>query len=215
MKKIFICLLVMFCTHLAQAQSEKYIAAMKINLSQIEKGYQTPGLFLKLSDNFERIAKAENNQWLPYYYSALMLVNHSFTLKDFSTLDPVMDEATQLLNKADSLQPQNSEISCVRMMVATVQMLVDPQQRYMVYMPEIEKQYLAAVQQDSSNPRPHYLKGENIQNTPEQFGGGCEAAKAELSLAREKFARFSPASPLMPNWGKERVDQLLAMCNEK
>jgi hypothetical protein len=37
---------------------------------------------LNLANNFERIATAEKNQWLPYYYAAFCQVNLGFIEKD-------------------------------------------------------------------------------------------------------------------------------------
>ena len=71
-----------------------------------------------------------------------------------------------------------------------------------------------AMNEDPNNPRPYYLKGQNLKYTPEQFGGGCKVALAELKTAMDKFAAFKPATELHPTWGKPRVEQLIKECNQ-
>ena len=192
--------------------NDKFIAAMKTTIAAIDTSYKNPANLLALANKFERIASAEKNQWLPYYYAALCQVNYCFMQQDPSGLDPMADKAELFLLKADSLSANNSEISAVKAMIATVRMIVNPMQRFMEYAPVIESNLEKAKAQDPTNPRPHYLKGENLKNTPEQFGGGCATAKASLKTAKEKFETFKPYSELAPNWGLQRVEMLLNEC---
>lgn len=214
MKQIILAAVLLCTSAIAFGQSDKYVAAMKKNMAAMDSGFSNPASFLSIANNFERIAAAEKNQWLPYYYAALCQVNYAFMQMqgNMGAVDGIADKATILIVKADSLQPNNSEISCIKSMIATCHMIVDPMNRWMQYGEEISKNNDAAIQQDPANPRPHYLKGENLKGTPEQFGGGCATAKPELQKAQELFAAFKPASELHPNWGKQRVDMLLSEC---
>ncbi len=214
MKQILFAAVLLFSATVALGQSDKYVAAMKKNMAAMDSGFSNPASFLTIANNFERIAAAEKTQWLPYYYAALCQVNYAFTQMqgNMSAVDGIADKANVLIVKADSLQPDNSEISCIKSMIATCHMIVDPMTRWQQYGQEIETNNANAMKQDPSNPRPHYLKGENLKGTPEQFGGGCGAAKPELQKAQELFAAFKPASELHPNWGKQRVEMLLTEC---
>ena len=213
MKKILFAAAFILSAQFVLAQpNEKYIAAMKKNLETMDAASKDPASLLALANQFERIALAEKTQWLAYYYAAFCQVNTGFMQQDPSGMDVIADRASALINSADSLSPNNSEISCIKAMVATVRMLVNPMQRYMEFGPEIETNLEKAKVLDAANPRPYYLKGENLKNTPEQFGGGCATASAQLKTAKEKFDIFKPASQLHPNWGLQRVDKLLAEC---
>lgn len=194
------------------AQSEKYVAAMKNNIAAIDTSFRNPANLLSLANNFERIATAEKTQWLAYYYAALCQVNYTYMEQDKSKVDAIADKATSLIDKADSLQPNNSEISCIKSMIASSHMMVNPMQRYMEYGPESASNIEAAMHQDPTNPRPEYLKGQGLKYTPEQFGGGCAAAKPVLQASLDKYKNFKPASELHPNWGKQRVEQMISEC---
>lgn len=213
MKKSILSLLVLLTTVVGFAQNEKFTAAMKKNLVAMDSSFNNPPELLNVSNNFERIARAEKNQWLPYYYAAFCQVNYGFIQQDKTKMDGYADKAAELLAKADSLAPNNSEISCIKSLVASCHMMVDPMQRWQQYGQESASNMEAAMQQDATNPRPYYLKGQSLKYTPEQFGGGCKTAKPELQTALDKYATFKPASDISPNWGKERVEALIKDCN--
>jgi predicted Zn-dependent protease len=211
MKIPFIVLIALAVVSHSFAQSEKFTKAMTSNISLFDSA-KTADDMLSVSAAFERIGDAEKNQWLPYYYASLSQVIYSFMKNDMSNNDTYAAKAEQLLLKADALQPNNSEISCVKSMIATLRMLVNPQQRWQQYGPVSQQELDNAKKQDPTNPRPYYLLGQNLRNTPEQFGGGCKTAKPLLEEAIKKFDAFKPASELAPNWGKSRTEQVLAGC---
>lgn len=213
MKKIILSTAIVFLSVVLFAQSEKFTAAMKKNLSALDTSFKNPVSLLSVANNFERIAIAEKTQWLPYYYAAFCQVNYGFMDPDKSKTDGYADKATALIMQADSLAPNNSEISCIKSIIASCHLMVDPQQRYMEYGPESSSNIDAAIQQDATNPRPYYLRGQGLRYTPEQFGGGCKTAKSVLQTAIEKYAAFKPASDIHPNWGKEQAEQLVKQCN--
>lgn len=197
----------------ATAQSEKFQKAMGANMAKFATA-QAPADFQALSASFERIANAEKVEWLAYYYAAQTQILYGFMIKENEGRDAIADKAEQFIAKADSLQPNNSEISCLKSMAATLHMMVNPMQRYMQYAQAINGNMEKAKQQDPANPRPYFLQGQNLKGTPEQFGGGCKTAKPILEQAAKLYATFKPASPLHPDWGKAETEGLLAKCNQ-
>lgn len=214
MKKLFFVMLLTAISIASFSQSDKYIAAMKNNIAAIDSSFRNPANLLGLANNFERIATAEKNQWLAYYYAAYCQVNYGFMEQDKTKTDGIADKATLLIAKADSLAPKNSEISCIKSMIASCHMMVNPMQRYMQYGQESTTNMEDAMEQDPTNPRPYLLKGQSLKYTPEQFGGGCKTAIPELQTALNKFATFKAASDLHPVWGKQRVEQLMNECKQ-
>ena len=194
------------------AQSEKFVAAMKKNLADMDSSFKNPADLLNVANNFERIANAEKTEWLPYYYAAFCQVNYGFMQQDKDKIDGIADKAAELITKADSLAPGNSEISCIKSMIASCHMMVNPMQRWQEYGGESSSNMQAAMTQDPTNPRPYFLKGQSLKYTPEQFGGGCKTAKPALQTALDKYATFKPASDIAPNWGKEYTQKLFDDC---
>jgi hypothetical protein len=212
MKKLIILSTIIIASLSSFAQSEKFVAAMKKNITQIDSAFTKPDLFISLANNFERIGSSEKNQWLPFYYAAYCRINNAYMQKNTSGNDAVAEYATNLINKADSLMPNNSEISCIKSMIASLQMMANPQARWMQYGPISQKAMAAAMEQDPTNPRPYMLKGQGLKFTPEAFGGGCKTALAPLKMAVEKYATFKPASDIAPNWGKNYTEGMAKEC---
>ena len=213
MKKfLFIAALIVFAQSTMAQENEKYIAAMQKNLIALQAASKEPASLLALANNFERIADAEKTQWLPYYYAAFCQVTYGFRETDKSKTDMIADKATDFINKANALSPKNSEISCIKSMIASCHMMVDPMTRYMQYSAESSEELEAAKQQDPTNPRPDFLIGQGLKYTPEQFGGGCGTAKPLITESLTKFENFKLASPLHPNWGKEMATQIMNEC---
>ena len=212
MKKIILLSIISIFSLATMAQSEKYVGAMKKNIALLDSSFAKPDNFLSLSNAFERIGVSEKTEWLPYYYAAYCRVNYAYMQKDPSGNDPIAEKATALINIADSLKPNNSEISCLKSMIASVQMLVNPQQRFMQYGAASQKELQKAMQQDPSNPRPYMLRGQSLKYTPEQFGGGCKNALPQLETATEKFSTFKPVTEIYPDWGKSYTEGLVKGC---
>jgi hypothetical protein len=209
MKKVIILSFVFVNTMFAAfSQEDKFTAAMASTLEQM-KAAKTPEESDAVAAKFERIGDAEKTQWLPYYYAALIKARMAMEAKD---KDKAADEATAILDKAEAISKDNSEIYCVKATICWARMFVDPMTRWMQYGAEATKNLDASKKADASNPRPYILQANSLKNTPEQFGGGCATAKPAAEKAAKLLANFKTASPLHPNWGKENVDQILEGC---
>ena len=146
---------------------------------------------------------------MAYYQSAFCLILASFNDTSAQNKDSYIDKADLFLTKADSLQPNNSEIYTLKGFSAMARMVVSPYERYMQYGPLYNSLLQKAKELDPNNPRPEYLIGQSTLNTPEQFGGGVKAALPILKTAMDKFNKFQPETPLSPNWGKQNLEQIL------
>lgn len=216
MKKRFFFLAAIFLASTVFAQSEKYLKTMEEKLTGFDSVRSSEGL-QELANSFERIADAEKSQWLPYYYAALTNVNlgynHVFAAGSMGgnaeKSDPLADKAQQLLDKAEALSKDNSEIYVVRKMIATLRMMGDVMNRYMLYGPEAITALTIAKRLDPENPRVYMLEGVDQFNTPEQFGGSKDEAKRLLEEAEKKFETYKPASTIHPSWGRGTVNYFL------
>jgi hypothetical protein len=211
MKKILLAALVLTISTVSFSQSDRYKQAMTTNISKMDSAKSVDDM-LAASQAFERIGDAEKTQWLPYYYAALTYSLHAYMKNTPSSNDTYANKAEELINKAEALQQNNSEIACVKSLIASLRMIVDPQSRWQTYGPTIQQEIEKSKSIDPSNPRPYFLQGQNLRYTPEQFGGGCAPAKPVLEEALKKFETFKPASELHPTWGKGEVSRLLEGC---
>ena len=124
MKKLLFILTLALTTSTVFAQSAKYNDAMTKTLAEMDT-LKSGDQFMALANKFERIALAEKNMWLPYYYSALARCTAVFIYNDNAKTDAILDVAEKHAKIADSLQPKNSEILVLRSMVLGGRIMVD------------------------------------------------------------------------------------------
>lgn len=214
MKKTFLIIVASMLTIAMNAQSEKYIKAMEKNVPAVDTTWSTDGL-IKLGNAFQLIADAEKNQWLPYYYAALCNVMSAYTLNGgnitgmASTTDPIANKAEELLNKAEALKKDNSEIYCVKKMIASLRLMGDPQSRAMTYGSTSAMALAKAKQLNPENPRVYLLEGQDKLYTPEEWGGSKTEAKKIFEEAKKKYEAFKPESSIHPVWGKTQLNYFL------
>lgn len=211
--KTLLALILSFSAITGVLADDKYENAMKKNLDKIDE-YTTSDDYIKLANNFERIALAEADKWLPYYYASFIYVLANYADSSKTQKDIYLDKAVDLINKADSLAPNNSEVYTLKGMLAQARMQIDPMSRWQKYGGEAQYSFQKAMETDSLNPRPEYLVGAGVFYTPKQFGGGPDKAKPILENSLRKYEQFVPANDLMPTWGKQMVEELLKQINE-
>jgi hypothetical protein len=218
MRYILLTAVMLFATTLVFAQNEKYQNVMQQRLAAMEAASSVDAL-RELSAAFERIADAEKNQWQPYYYAAYTQIMTGYFLSDKpasslpSLLDPIADKAETLINKADVLSPDNSEIYVIKKMIASIRMMADPMSRFMQYGPLAAQALEKAKKINPENPRIYFLEGQDKYYTPEQFGGSKTEAKKLFELAMKKFETYKTQSSLDPSWGKSATQNLLIQTN--
>lgn len=215
MKRIMITLIALCMVAMATAQSEKYTKTMEQKIAGIDT-IREQASWLDLANSFERIADAEKNQWLPYYYAALSHVMIGYNLGQGQTggvadkTDPEAEKAEALISKAEALSKDNSEIFCVKKMIATLRMIGDPMTRWQNYGPMATEALAKAKELNPNNPRVYLLEGQDKFFTPEQFGGSKAEAKLLFEEAMKKYESFRPESTIHPQWGASQVKYFYA-----
>jgi hypothetical protein len=207
MKKILLISFV-FTSIFASAQSERFVAAMKKNITLMDSA-KTTADFQNVANAFERIGDAEKTQWLPYYYAGLAMTRIGWMDQKLDK-DANADKIKALCDKAEAID-KNAEICTIRNMAATQQMMVDPQTRWQTYGVEASTALQKGMQLDPNNPRLYYLQGMSLFNTPEQFGGGKDKAKPVFEKSVDLFKK-AQSKELYPDWGKDQAVQMLAKC---
>jgi hypothetical protein len=218
MKKTVLFIASAFVALVVSAQSEKYINAMKANVQTLDTIHTATG-WLNAANAFQRIADAEKNQWLPYYYAALGNVMNGMFLGqggkvDATVTDQLADKADELISKAENFNKDNSEIFVVKKLIATLRMMADPQSRWQQYGPMAAEALAKAKQLNPENPRVYLLEGQDKFFTPEQFGGSKTEAKKLFEESKKKFETFKPESEIHPAWGLNQLNYFMGMTDK-
>jgi tetratricopeptide (TPR) repeat protein len=193
----------------AFAQQGNYEAAIGQNLEHM-RAAKTLEEYQQVANLFERIAAAEQKEWLPAYYASLTYINMTNREQDGDKKDQLLDKAQQHLDKAMKLTPKESELHVLQGLLHLTRINVSPMARGMKYSGLATESFEKAKALNPENPRAYYMLGSTKFNTPKMFGGGPEAAKPYLAAAKDKYAQAKPASPIAPAWGEKATEQLLA-----
>jgi len=197
---------------------DKFVKAMESKIAMLDS-VQTAEGYIELANAFERIADAEKNQGLAYYYAAycnasagtIVGASGDMMAAKADKTDPYADKADKQIKKAEELMKKSSEIFIVKKMIATLRMLGDPTSRYMTYGPEATMMLDEAKKMNPDNPRVYLLEAQDKYYTPEQFGGSKEEAKILFEKAQKLFETFKPETSIHPNWGKNQIGYFLSL----
>lgn len=192
----------------AQAQSSKYLPAMQQQLELLDSAKTTDDL-AAVSQAFERIGDAEKTQWLPYYYAALAQIRIGFR-DPKADRDAIGTKANDLAAKGEAIE-KNAELCTIHNMAATVQLMVNPVERFKTYGIKAYSALQEGYKLDPTNPRLYYLDGAGTFGKPEFIGGGKAKAKPLFEKAETLF-KSQKTAPLYPNWGLKETEKYLALC---
>jgi len=204
MQKLAI-ILVLFIAHLVSAQTN-YEKGM-------QKAFELWGENPTAASNlFERIAKAEPDNWLPSYYAAQVNILKSFGEKDEDKLTAQLAKAQDLINDATAISKNNPEILVMQALLHTVWVAYDGATYGMTLSGKVVALYAQAEQIAPNNPRVVLNKAEWAMGGARFFGQDTKPFCKDVERSLELFANFKPESSFHPNWGKERAEQVLADC---
>lgn len=210
MKKIILFIAsALLYTFSCYAQSNNYEAAMGKYLEAMRNA-KTVEEFQGVANSFERIATAEQKQWLPLYYATLSYITISQREQNDEKKDQFLDKGQEHLDKALKLIPKESELHVLQGYLHLMRISVSPMVRGMKYSGLATESFEKAKTLNPENPRVYTMLASSKYNTPKMFGGGPEAAKPYLDQAKAKFEAYKPASALAPTWGEKQVISMLA-----
>ncbi len=186
-----------------------YEDAMKKNLD-LMSSMESEEDMQAIVNTFDRIAKKEKDQWLPYYYSAFVKVLMSYNSQESENIPKRMDIADeQVLQAFQCPNVDTSEMLCLQSMIASARLMENPMKLGMKYGPMAAQLLEQAKSVDPENPRVYLLQGESKYYTPKMWGGSKMKAKELFIIAQGKFEKQSPKSEIDVQWGADRVESYL------
>ena len=163
---------------------------------------------------FERIAKAEPDNWLPLYYAAQINIVKSFGEKDEEKLSAQLKKAQDFINDATAISKDNAEILVLQALLHTAWVAYDGATYGMKLSGKVVELYAKAAKIAPKNPRVVFSKAEWDMGAAKFFGQDTAPFCKDIERSLELFANFKPETPFHPNWGKERAEQVLKSCKK-
>jgi hypothetical protein len=208
MKKTITLIALVFAVSLsAQSQYEKGMA----------KAFELWGAQgnTEASQLFERISKAEKENWLPPYYAATIEIIGSFGLKDEVVLKARLNKAQAFLDSATTISPDNPEILITQALLNTAYMAFDGQKYGMSMSMKNGGLYDKALKLAPNNPRVVMSKAEADMGAARFFGQSlapfCKDVKRAIELAKKEKV----SEKFYPKFMFKRAEQVLKQCESK
>ncbi len=170
------------------------------------------GKITEASNLFERIAMAEEDNWIPYYYVAMVNTTVSFGEKDEKKLTQQLEKAKAFVDIAKRISPNNAELLVQEAMINTAWISFDGATYGMTLSGKNVQLYNKAMELAPSNPRVLFSKAEWDMGTARYFGKDTSPYCKDVEKAIELFATFENEEPFYPDWGADRAKQVLNEC---
>lgn len=191
-----------------------FVSAMTTALDKLRKARNAADLEAA-ARQFDSLAAARPTEWLAPYWSGYTYTQLAWLHADKgqSVMDGYLEKAEARHTAAERLAV-NDETVVLGAYIASARLAAAPWIRWVSYGPKVDAGIAKAKRLNPANPRPYLLEGESLYHKPAMFGGGKKRALPVLKVAEQKFAVFTPASPLHPTWDPRRLRALLARCAE-
>jgi len=173
-------------------------------------GSQKPDEAINL---FERIAKAEKENWIPYYYAAQVHIITTFGIKDAEEIESRLKKGKDFLNEARTFSKDNAEILIMEAMLNTAYVAYNPSVYGMTHSAKVEELYQRAKKLDPENPRATLNHAEWKMGSAKFWGKDPKAFCPEVEKAILYFEKeANNTTPFYPKWGLDQVKRVQQNC---
>lgn len=164
--------------------------------------------YTHLIQEFEKLDVANNKDWIPSYY--LALIHARISINNTNDAEMHADKALFWSKKSININA-NDETYCIYAMAHIVKMAVNPFMRYVKYQAVIYDNLNKSKKLNPNNPRPIILEAKLQMNLPRLFGGGCKQAKP-LIIKAQQLIDNQLLQNILPSWGKHSLSELKEGC---
>mgnify|MGYP001026030760 FL=1 len=205
MEKLFLFIGILMSLNVA-AQS-KYQKGMQKAFTLWGEGKNT-----EASQLFERISKAEPQNWLPPFYAAQIEILGAFGVKEEATLTAKLNKAKEFLNNAKSNSENNPEIIITEALLNTAYIAFDGQKYGMTLSGKNAQLYAKALAIAPKNPRVILGNAEWNMGAARFFGKStkpyCDEIKRAIKLGKEEKIE----EEFYPKFQVKRAEEVLTQC---
>ncbi len=163
---------------------------------------------------FERIAAAEQGEWLPDYYTSLINTIAAFQTQNKDEVFAYLTKAQQAYDNAAGKEQNNAELLVLQAMIHTGYIAHDPMTYGRTLSGKVKELYLKALTLEPENPRAVYGWAEFELHSAKYFNADITPICARIDRAVELFATFKPKTSFHPKWGADRAIATQSECKK-
>lgn len=190
----------------------RYVEAMQKNIQSVYKAKSQEELQAAVN-SLERIANAEKVKWEPYYYMSFAYILMASKEQESAKKDLYLDQANAAIQKAHTINSNESEIVALVGFIHMIRVTVDPASRGAQYSGLAMEAFGKATSLNPENPRALALMAQMQHGTAKFFGSPITDACATVNAALQKFDTYNSDNPLAPQWGREMAIGLKKECD--
>lgn len=213
MKKVIILIIGLFLsTNFSLSAQGNYEAYMQKTLALYDS-VKTLNDYQNIVNQFNRIAQAEQDQWLPNYYAGLTYVYMSFVrgLED-DKRDEYLDMAVEHAEAAEEIAGNHVELTVLMGYIYMAKVSVSPALRGMTMSSKVSSYFEKALAMSPENPRANLMLGRWKFGTAQFFGSSTDESCALMQKSLQLFEAQELTNGIMPNWGKGQAVAMAKKC---
>ena len=191
--------------------AQAYQPAMEKSIAMLQEA-NDPAALTDVANRFERIAKAEKDQWLPRYYTAYAYIRQANQSETTAQKDEYLNIAQQHLDQAMALQSEESELMTLQGYLQMIRVSIDPASRGQQLAPVATQTLAKALELNPENPRALLMLGQMLYGTDKFFGNDTSKACAMIQQSVVKFEQEDASDSLMPHWGLKTAKSASEHC---
>lgn len=213
MKKAALLVTAIFFSLALRAQSgESYQNYMKETLALYDS-VKTMDDYKEIANRFDRIANAEEKEWLPVYYAGLTNIYMSFVRGlETEQRDDYLDKALEYVDRAEEIAGETSEIILLRGYVYMAKVSVNPAIRGMTLSAKVSGLFERALAMDPQNPRANLMVGRWKYGSAQFFGSSTDDACAYMQKALSIYKNQAEKATIEPSWGQNQAQGMSEKC---
>jgi hypothetical protein len=213
MKKVITLTLALVFQISSYAQSnDQYFTYMQESIALYDS-VKTLADYQEIVNRFDRISKAESQEWLPAYYAGLTNIYMSFVKGlEGDQRDEYLDKALVYLEEAEVINGETSETVVLRGYIYMAKVSVSPALRGMTLSAKVTGLFEKALAMDPQNPRANLMVGRWKYGTAQFFGSSTDDACAYMQKALSLFKNQEEDLGINPFWGESQAQAMSKTC---
>jgi len=205
-------IIILLITPFHSFSNNDYLKIMEETIAKMY-AFESIDAYKAVANQFEVIAKAEEEKWLPRYYHAncFIILFYVDATADYEQKKNYLTTASNSLDILLKKFPNESEIEVLSAFLSVSYMVLDPANAPNI-LPKYNAAIAKALELESSNPRARFFQLASEIGKAQFFGQSTDQFCPDLKKLLEEWDLYEPKSTIHPKWGKDDIPKKIKEC---